>query len=138
MVDLLPSINACLNSLAAICIMAGWRAIRQKRISDHKKWMITAFIMSCLFLAGYLTRHALAGSTAFQGQGIWRTIYFSILIPHTILAIVNLPLIITSMILGLSNKIDRHRKLARITLPIWLFVSTTGVIIYFMLYHFFT
>ena len=133
--DVLPSINASCNAISAIFIVLGAIAIKRRHIEAHKKYMLIAFAFSVLFLIGYLTRYALAGTTRFQGEGTWRTIYFSILFSHMALAIVNLPLIVCSVYLGLKNRIDRHKSLVRFTLPIWLYVSVTGVIIYFMLYH---
>lgn len=135
MLEFLPSFNACCNGLSFLFVLSGLIAIRKEKVSLHKKCMISAFVISTLFLMGYLTRYALAGPTHFQGQGVWRTLYFTILISHSILALFNVPLVLTSLILGIRNKIPKHRFWARITLPIWLYVSLTGVFIYFLLYQ---
>ena len=132
---LLPSINACLNATAAVLLVWGYTLIRRKRIQTHRKVMIAAFITSCLFLAGYLVYHAQVGSVRFPGTGTIRTIYLSILTTHTILAAVVPVLAIISLRRGLAARFDKHRRIARWTLPIWLYVSVTGVVVYAMLYH---
>ena len=118
-----------------IGIVAGWRFIRQRRIRAHRRCMISAFVVSSLFLVSYLTHHAIAGTTLFRGTGLARTVYFSILIPHITLAAVILPLAIVTLRRGLARRYDAHRRIARITLPIWLFVSVTGILVYVMLYR---
>lgn len=137
MIDLLPAFNACCNALSTGLLICGWNAVKQKKINRHRGFMIAALIVSILFLAGYLTRHAIAGSTPFRGHGVWRKVYFSILISHTILAIVNVPLVATTFVLAFKKRFERHRRWARWTLPIWLYVSVTGVVIFFMLYRWF-
>jgi putative membrane protein len=132
--NLLPPFNASCNATAALCLLMGWFAIRKKKITLHRNLMCSAFGISVLFLIGYLTRYYLTGATHFEGKGFWRTFYFTILISHSILALINVPLVLRSLYLGLRNRIDSHRKWARVTLPIWLYVSVTGVLIYFMLY----
>jgi len=132
--ELLPPFNATCNALSATCLILGWIAIRKKKITRHRNLMVSAFGISVLFLIGYLTRFYLTGATHFPGQGFWRTFYFSMLISHSLLAVVNVPLVLRTLYLGLRNRIESHRKWARITLPIWLYVSVTGVLIYFMLY----
>jgi uncharacterized membrane protein YozB (DUF420 family) len=137
----LPAVNATLNGLAAILLVTGWVFIRRKNVAAHKACMISAFVMSALFLACYLTYHYYRvsttgeSSTPFPGTGIWKTIYFSILIPHIILAVVMLPMILRVFYLAFKGDFARHKRLARITLPIWVYVSVTGVLVYVMLYR---
>jgi putative membrane protein len=137
----LPAVNAALNGLAAILLVVGWIFIKQKKVSAHKACMVAAFVTSALFLACYLThqyyRVSLTGesSTPFPGKGIWRGIYYSILIPHIILAMVMLPFILRVFYLAFRGDFVRHRRLARITLPVWIYVSVTGVLVYVMLYR---
>ena len=132
-----PVINATLNGASAVLLFVGRALIKRKQISAHKKIMITAIVTSSLFLISYLYYHAHVGSVRFQGQGWSRPIYFSILISHTILAAVIVPLVIITFSRGLSSRFDKHRAIARWTYPLWLYVSVTGVVIYFMLYHLF-
>jgi uncharacterized membrane protein YozB (DUF420 family) len=131
----LPALNATLNATSAVLLTCGWLCIRTGRIAAHRRFMIAAFTTSSLFLMSYLVYHAQVGSKPFPGVGIIRVVYFSILIPHVILAAVVLPLAIVTLTRGLRRDDDRHRRLARWTLPLWLFVSVTGVIVYVMLYH---
>jgi len=133
--NFLPPFNAICNASSALCIFAGFLAIRKKNIILHRNLMVSAFLFSTIFLVGYLTRFYLTGIHRFQGEGFFRYLYLSILISHSFLAIINVPLVITTLILGFRNRIEKHRKLARWTLPIWFYVSVTGVLIYFMLYH---
>jgi uncharacterized membrane protein YozB (DUF420 family) len=134
-VEDLPALNATLNGSAAILLTIGFLLIKARRIEAHRRVMIAAFVMSALFLASYLVYHAQVGSKPFAGTGIIRTIYFSILIPHIILAAAVLPLALMTLKRGLVRDDRRHRAIARFTLPIWLFVSVTGVIVYVMLYR---
>jgi uncharacterized membrane protein YozB (DUF420 family) len=134
-IDDLPALNAALNATAATLLVIGWRFIRHGRVRAHRRTMIAAFITSALFFVSYITYHAIVGDKLFQGVGFVRTIYFSILVPHIILAAVIVPLAIVTLARGLRRDDVRHRRLAKITLPIWLFVSVTGVIIYVMLYR---
>jgi uncharacterized membrane protein YozB (DUF420 family) len=131
----LPSVNAFLNGLATVLLVRGWWLILQGRREDHRRTMIAALVCSTLFLISYLVYHAQVGSVRFQGQGAIRTIYFAILISHTILAALVPFLAITTLVHALRERFDRHRRLARWTLPIWLYVSVTGVVIYCMLYQ---
>lgn len=131
----LPHLNAALNALAALLLVAAYSFIRAGQIQAHKRCMVSAFVVSALFLASYVTYHAQAGSKPFPGTGVLRTIYFAILIPHVLLAAAVLPLAIVTLRRGLRRDDDRHRRLARWTLPIWLFVSVTGVVVYLMLYR---
>lgn len=131
----LPHLNAALNALAGTLLTIGYVLIKAGRIEAHRRCMISAFVVSALFLASYVTYHANVGSRPFPGTGLLRTIYFSILIPHVILAAAVLPLALVTLRRGLRRDDARHRRLARWTLPIWLFVSVTGVIVYLMLYR---
>jgi uncharacterized membrane protein YozB (DUF420 family) len=135
--SIFPALNATLNGTSAVLILIGRRFIAQGKISAHRAVMITAVITSSLFLASYLYYHAHVGSVRFQGQGWARPVYFSILISHTILAAATLPLVVITLSRALRQRFDRHRAIARWTFPIWLYVSVTGVVIYFMLYHLF-
>jgi len=133
----LPTVNALLNSIAAILLGLGYYYIKNKRIHHHKYCMISAFGVSALFLVSYLIYHYFAGSRHFQGEGFVRYVYFTILLTHTVLAVVNLPLIITTFYRAYKQDWARHRKIAIWTFPIWMYVSVTGVIVYLMLYHLF-
>ena len=135
--SIFPALNATLNGTSAVLILIGRKLIAQGKIAAHRAVMITAVVTSSLFLASYLYYHAHVGSVRFQGQGWSRPIYFSILTSHTILAAATLPLVIVTMSRALRQRFDRHRAIARWTFPIWLYVSVTGVVIYFMLYHLF-
>jgi uncharacterized membrane protein YozB (DUF420 family) len=134
----LPTVNAVLNATSAVLLVLGYIAIRNRRVTFHRNCMITAFVVSVAFLTSYLYYHiAIRGGqpTRFGGSGDIRTLYLAILGSHTILAALVGPLAITTIWLGLSNRLPRHKRLARWTLPIWLYVSITGVIVYWMLYH---
>jgi putative membrane protein len=129
----LPALNALLNALSAIALVAGLCFIRAKRVSKHRAAMFTAFVFSSLFLVTYITNHALHGDMRFQGQGAIRYVYFPLLVSHIGLSVVALPMILITFFLSLSGRFPAHRRLARITFPIWLYVSVTGVIVYAML-----
>ncbi len=131
----LPTLNAVLNSISAILIVTGYCLIRARRIEAHRRTMLAAFTTSTLFLISYIVYHAQVGSVHFQKTGPIRTLYFTILITHTILAAVVAPMVVVTLFRGLKGRFAAHRKLARITLPIWLYVSVTGVVVYAMLYH---
>jgi uncharacterized membrane protein YozB (DUF420 family) len=133
----LPAVNASLNALAAVLLLVGYREIRRGRMRRHRGFMIAACVASTLFLASYVTYHAHAGSRPFTGQGPVRLVYFAILVSHVILAAAILPLALITLSRALRERFDRHRAIARWTLPIWLYVSVTGVAVYFMLYHWF-
>jgi uncharacterized membrane protein YozB (DUF420 family) len=135
MTPILPSINAALNATAAILLICGYALIRRKRIQAHRKVMTAAFVTSCLFLVCYIVYHVQVGSVHFPHTGAIRTVYLSILTTHTILAAIVPVLAIITLRRGLSARYDKHRKIARWTLPIWLYVSVTGVVVYLMLYH---
>jgi uncharacterized membrane protein YozB (DUF420 family) len=131
----LPTVNAFLNATSAVLLVLGYRAIRRLRIERHRALMLSAAATSTLFLVSYITYHARVGSMRFSGQGAIRTVYFAILISHTILAIIVVPLVLRTLYLGLRRRDDRHRRVARITFPLWLYVSVTGVVVYWMLYQ---
>ena len=132
---LLPTLNAILNALSAILLVNGYRFIRQRRIIAHKRCMISAIVTSSLFLVSYLTYHFQIGSKPFTGQRTIRTVYFSILISHTSLAITIVPLVLITLRRALKGNFERHARIARRTLPLWLYVSVTGVVVYWMLYQ---
>jgi putative membrane protein len=129
----LPALNALLNALSAIALITGFCFIRARRISEHRAAMFTAFVLSSLFLASYVTNHALHGDMRFQGSGIIRYVYFPLLISHIGLSVVALPMILITFFLSLSGRFPAHRRLARFTFPLWLYVSVSGVIVYAML-----
>ena len=132
----LPTVNALLNSTSALFLVLGYRNIRARRIERHRACMITAFSASTLFLVGYLTLHYHIGATAFGHHGSpVRTLYFAVLLSHTVLAVPAAPLAIWTLIRALRGRFESHARLARIALPVWLYVSITGVVVYVMLYH---
>jgi len=131
----LPLLNAFLNSLSAVLLCSGYIAIRCRCVSLHKTCMLTAFVTSTLFLISYLTYHYHIGSKPFTGQGSIRLVYFTILISHTMLAVVIVPLVLLTLTRAWKAQWTRHRRLARWTLPLWLYVSVTGVVVYLMLYQ---
>jgi uncharacterized membrane protein YozB (DUF420 family) len=134
-VSSLPAVNATLNGAATILLLVGHSLIHRGKIDAHKRTMISAFGVSIAFLCCYLTYHAYAGSKPFEGQGLIRAIYFAILISHVILAATVPFLASITIYLGLKQRWEKHRRIARVTYPIWLYVSVTGVIIYLMLYQ---
>ena len=131
----LPAVNASLNALSGILLLVGYSLIRQGRIETHRKVMIAAFVTSSLFLLCYVVYHAQVGSVRFTRQGLVRPVYFTILITHVTLAAAVLPLALITLSRGLKARYARHRAIARWTLPIWLYVSITGVIVYVLLYQ---
>ena len=131
----LPALNALLNSVSAICLILGYLAIRKGNRNRHTKMMLSALTFSFLFLICYLTYHTFHGDTPFQGEGWIRPLYFFILISHISLSAVVLPLVLTTVYFAATGNFSRHPKIARVTLPIWLYVSVTGVLVYMMLYH---
>ncbi len=137
MIDIadLPALNASLNAAAAICLVGGYYCIRRKRATAHKRWMLSALGVSTLFLASYLVYHFQVGSVAFQGTGWIRPVYYAILLSHIVLAAVILPLAVITLYRAWKERFESHKRMARWTLPIWLYVSVTGVVIYWMLYH---
>lgn len=134
-VSYLPHLNACLNTTSALLLFTGYRFIRARNVVAHRACQIAALVVSILFLASYLTYHFNHGTTRFQGTGLARPIYFTILTTHTILAMVIVPLVFLTFYRAFRGDFVRHRKIARITLPLWLYVSITGVIVYLMLYQ---
>jgi uncharacterized membrane protein YozB (DUF420 family) len=134
-VSTLPTVNATLNGTAALLLLAGFACIRARRLTAHRNCMLAAFGVSALFLASYLCYHYYHGATQFTAGGLVRIVYFTILISHTILAVVVVPLVLRTIYLAGKGRLDRHKRIARWTLPIWLYVSVTGVVIYVMLYH---
>jgi putative membrane protein len=133
----LPHLNACLNGTSATLLIAGYFFIRSGNISAHRVCQISALGVSLLFLASYLTYHFNHGTTRFQGTGLVRTVYFTILTSHTILAVVIVPLVIITFYRAFRLDFARHRRIARLTLPLWLYVCVTGVMVYLMLYQFY-
>lgn len=134
-IAVLPSINAALNATSAVLLTAAFLAIRARRIAVHIALMLAACMVSAAFLASYLYYHAQVGSVRFAGVGWSRPVYFAILITHTVLAIVIVPMVLRTLWLAARRRFELHRALARWTLPLWLYVSVTGVIVYWMLYH---
>jgi uncharacterized membrane protein YozB (DUF420 family) len=134
-IPFLPHFNALLNATSALLLLAGFRFIRLGRIQAHRNCQVTAVVTSTLFLISYLTYHYYHGATRFAGQGLVRPVYFAILITHTVLAVVIVPLIIVTLYRAVRRDFLRHRRIARWTLPLWLYVSVTGVIVYLMLYQ---
>jgi uncharacterized membrane protein YozB (DUF420 family) len=132
----LPTVNATLNGLSGLLLVVGYLLIRRGREVGHKRAMLAAFTCSTLFLVSYLIYHFQAGSVPYQGTGALRTVYFTVLISHTVLAAAVPFLAVITLVRALRERFDRHRALARWTLPIWLYVSVTGVVIYLMLYRF--
>jgi len=131
----LPTVNALLNSISAVLLATGYLFVRSGRVDAHRRCMLAACGTSTLFLISYLIYHANVGSVAFTGQGVIRVVYFVILISHIVLAAAILPMALVTLTQALRGRFDRHRKIARWTLPLWLYVSVTGVVVYVMLYR---
>lgn len=131
----LPALNASLNATSAVLLTAGWVAIRRRRIPLHRACMLSACVVSTLFLVSYVTYHYLAGSRPFTGQGWVRWAYFPILVSHIVLAAAMVPFVLTTVYRALSGDLVRHVRIARFTLPVWLYVSVTGVVVYLLLYR---
>jgi uncharacterized membrane protein YozB (DUF420 family) len=131
----LPAVNATLNATSAVLLVLAYRAIRAHAIERHKKLMLSAAVVSTVFLGCYLWYHAHVGSVPFTGQGPVRKLYFAILLTHTVLAVTIVPLVLRTLYLGLKRQDPKHRRIARWTFPLWLYVSVTGVVIYVMLYQ---
>ena len=136
-ISVLPAVNATLNASAAVLLTCGFIFIRRGDKARHKTCMLAAFSVSTLFLISYVVYHVQAGSTEFTHRGAVRWIYFVILISHVVLAVAIVPLALVTLVRGLRERFDAHRRIARWTWPIWMYVSVTGVLIYFMLYHWF-
>ena len=141
LLPLFPHVNAILNASSAIFLLAGFYFIRSRQIEKHRACMLTAAGISTLFLVSYLSHHALRtyyfglGPTRFTGQGLARPVYFTILTSHTILAALVAPMVLLTVWRGLKGQFDKHKKIARLVFPVWLYVSVTGVIVYILLYH---
>ena len=131
----LPTLNAILNTTSFLLVGAGFVFIKRKNVQAHKRCMIAALVVSGLFLTSYLVYHYQVGSVRFTGQGWLRTVYFPLLISHTILAALIVPFVIRTTYFGLKDRVAQHRSSAKYTLPAWMYVSVTGVIVYLMLYH---
>jgi uncharacterized membrane protein YozB (DUF420 family) len=137
----LPHVNAFLNTASAVLLVTGYRLIRRRRIEAHRRAMLAAFFVSVAFLVSYVLYHTLLayylgqGPTRFRGEGFVRPVYFTILLTHTVLAIAVVPFVVVTLRRGLRRQDMRHRRIARWTLPVWLYVSVTGVVVYAMLYH---
>lgn len=134
-VSYLPHLNAILNSTSAVLLLSGYTFIRKGNIAAHRTCQISALAVSILFLCSYLTYHFQHGATRFAGQGLARPVYFTILFTHTVLAVVIVPLVTITFVRAFRGDFVRHRRIARVTLPMWLYVSVTGVIVYLMLYQ---
>jgi uncharacterized membrane protein YozB (DUF420 family) len=130
-----PTLNAALNASSAVLLVLGYFLIRGRRIEAHKKCMLGAFACSIVFLVSYVIYHLQVGSVRFQGQGWIRPVYFTLLGTHTVLAVTVVPLALVTLARSLKGNFEAHRRVARWTLPVWLYVSATGVIVYFLLYH---
>jgi uncharacterized membrane protein YozB (DUF420 family) len=131
----LPALNATLNAACAVLLITGWVLIKRGRTRQHRAVMIAAVCTSAVFLTSYLYYHAQVGSVRFTRPGFIRIVYFAILLTHTILAAAIVPMVLVTLSRGLSGKYDRHRRIARWTMPLWLYVSITGVVVYVMLYR---
>jgi len=136
-VSALPALNAILNAASAALLSCGWVAIRRRRIATHRACMLGAFSVSVLFLVSYVVYHALAGSRPFTGQGWIRPVYFAVLVSHVVLAAGMVPFVLTTLYRAVGADFARHARLARLTLPVWLYVSVTGVVVYVLLYRVF-
>ena len=132
----MPAVNASLNACAALLLVLGYRAIKRRDMQQHKRLMVSAFCASSLFLVGYVAYHYVHGDTKFGGAGAIRLAYFVILIPHVLLSMTIIPLALAAFYFALQERFHTHAKVARVLLPIWLYVSVTGVVIFFMLHSF--
>ena len=131
----LATLNALFNTTAFVCMAGGYLAIKRGERERHKKFMLAAFTASCLFLSSYLTRIFLFGDTKFGGTGALRVFYLALLASHVVLALAAAPMVLSTLTLGLRSKLEKHRRWAKVTLPIWAYVSVTGVVVYLFLYH---
>ena len=131
----LPTLNALLNATAALLLLAGWWLIRRKKRDAHRRVMLAAVSTSVLFLASYLVYHYEVGSVRFRGQGALRAAYLAILLSHTVLAAAIVPMVLVTLARALRGRFEAHRALARYTLPVWIWVSVSGVVVYWMLYR---
>jgi uncharacterized membrane protein YozB (DUF420 family) len=131
----LPALNAVLNATSAVLLLLGYLAIRRRARETHRRFMLAALATSSTFLVSYLVYHFQVGSVPFTGRGFLRVVYFAILLTHTVLAAAIVPLVLVTLVRALRERFDAHRRLARLTLPLWSYVSVTGVVIYWMLYR---
>jgi putative membrane protein len=131
----LATLNALLNSAALACVLCGWLAVRRRKLQTHKRFMLSAFVISLVFLTSYVTRIVMFGDTKFPGQGIMRPIYFFVLISHVLLALAIAPAVLYTVVLGLKKKYVVHKKWAPKVLPVWIYVLATGVLVYLLLHH---
>lgn len=131
----LPALNATLNATSAALLVAGFRFVRRGDVASHRACMAGAFACSVAFFASYVTYHAIHGSTPFPGTGTARTLYLALLASHVVLAVAVPPLAIVTLVRGLRGEVERHRRIARIAFPIWIYVSVTGVVVYWLLHH---
>jgi uncharacterized membrane protein YozB (DUF420 family) len=131
----LPALNAALNATSAVLLLTGFILIKKGRRDAHEKVMLAALASSALFLISYVAYHLQVGSVRFQGQGALRSVYFFILVTHVILAVAIVPLVAITTVRALRRRFDAHRRIAKVTLPLWGYVSVTGVLVYWMLYH---
>jgi putative membrane protein len=129
----MPAVNAVLNTLSAACLVFGFAAIRRQRIRMHRTFMVSAFVLSSLFLVGYLAYHSVHGDTRFTGEGAIRAAYFFILITHIVLSMAVVPMALTAFYFAFTRSFDRHKRVTRVLLPLWLYVSVSGVVIFLML-----
>ena len=132
---LLPTFNALLNATTGILIVTGYVMIKRKRIPQHRACMLAAIVTSAVFLVSYIVYHSYHGASRFAGSGPARPVYFTVLISHTTLALVIVPLVIVTLRRALGARFEKHRRIARWTFPMWVYVSVTGVVVYLMLYH---
>jgi len=133
--EILPAVNATLNGTSAVLLLVGWDAIKKKQIARHRFAMQAAFTTSAIFLVCYLTRVYLTGTHRFPGDGWLKTLYLTILFSHMVLAVATVPLVLRTLFLARRSRFIEHRKIARVTFPVWMYVSVTGVVVYVMLYH---
>jgi len=131
----LATLNATLNAACAVCLLTGFMLVKRRRLAAHRVCMLIAFSFSSLFLITYVLHHLQVGSVPFRGEGAWRGIYFAILIPHIVLAAPIVPLALFTLYRGWTGRLVQHKRIARWTLPLWLYVSVSGVLVYAMLYH---
>jgi uncharacterized membrane protein YozB (DUF420 family) len=134
-ISALPAVNAILNGTSALLLVIGYLLIRRRKVTAHRACMVTAFVVSTIFLMSYLTLRYYAGMTRFAGQGWIRPVYFTILVSHTVLAVTIVPLALVTLSRALKGRFDKHVRIARWTLPLWLYVSVTGVLVYVILYQ---
>ena len=132
-VSLLPHINAAINATTSMLLIAGLYFIKNNQISNHRISMLSAFILGCVFLVSYILYHSSVPSTTFEGEGFIRLVYYSLLVSHIILAAVVVPFVLIALYFALSNRIDQHKKIVKITYPLWLYVSISGVLVYYLI-----